>query len=207
MNPWSNLIAGRFVKQQPSAPAFMADRHGARSVDPIDWRINRALEDKYGETSDVGMANAMLEDMGLGDYNVGYKPEANFSPRNVGAYRYGPNYVAIGQQMPEARRATLAHEVLHAGERIVGRDSQSSDHFGSIPGNADQADQSFARALEAQNAINQGYDADPEDLRAMPWLHHTAPSSSQGFVSPWSRLMKKPIPSDVWNGIYPGEKF
>lgn len=203
MNPWSNLIAGRFVApERGETPLAVVGPHGAYAPNPVDYRIARQLENRFGDKSNVDMGNAMLNDMGVGDYNVGYKPEANFTPQNVGVYNSRPNYVALSSTLnnPDEQKSTLAHELIHAQEHINGRESVSSDHFGTMKG-----DEELARMLEGQDDVSRGFDPSKEQARDFPWLQSAGQQSSP-MLGPWSMARKnRRLPADVWNGIYPGE--
>ena len=165
------------------------------------------------------VGNAMLSDMGIGDYKIRYgdmqslRDEKKGGP--TGVFSKDNMSIDIDSGMLNKRAAwapvTLFHEGAHAadfasdpgGFQRVGLEPQFDPkakpgdmHFLDYRNRAD-----LMQVLGEQQKIEQGQEPNKKMLLAYPWLREVNPLSTNLLAGPWRERLKEPtaFDSEAWN--------
>ena len=179
-------------------------------ITPVEDELGNLLERRYPQKEEGAAMFAMMQDLGLGDYNLVVNPQAPRSRMGaevgsdevlMGEYDPGDNRVKINKGLvdPRDRKQTIFHELAHFGDQVEDPTFNLIDqptHFKHYP----KGEETMLNSIIHQKAIEQGFDPDPQAMSDMPWLKQVAPLSSNKLANPWAMNRNK-LPAEMWNVI------
>lgn len=215
-NPWKFAAgpkSGRFMWRSPhSGVAFpVGDIEDGQAQDDMA----KLVADRYGRGPLPVIANAMKEDMGLGDYNMVMNFDRKLKGYS-GEWRDAQKVVDIdrgwSKKMPGWAANTVFHELAHVADDISypgheGNDERltmdTTDVNPASPGHFVNFRNRFdlGRSLDEQARIERGETPSANIVAKYPWLKKVNPLSSNRLANPWSEALKQPtaIQPEAWN--------
>lgn len=205
-SPWEFVVDPRRGRFSAKSPAPLP---GDENYDPDV--AGQGYVDRYGKQSPEKLAEIIMGDIGLQNYDAAFTPQAKLGS-DSGVWSQDARELSLdkayAKQTPAWMPETVHHEIGHLADHIVNPSftSAKEPYFDAPPGGpwhhanySNRAD--IVRDVIEQNRVERGEPADPNLQAEHPWLKKVVPLSSNRLANPWTEKLgtAMAVTPDVWN--------